>query len=296
MASDMLKPITKPPFTGKSDYAERLDQMRRLAATLSKRETPELLRRQIRVYEEAIRRTPDDWYLHHKFAILKADMQDSLGAAGEWREVLRLMPHHLEARVRLGDALACQGKKADAVALWSESLGARPECLQAIGRMTGELEAEGELDKAAGCVEQAIEIRPDAAQYQWLGAILVQQGKVEQAIAQYRRGLGRHPADVGLRQCLAEALATRAEFAAAVVEYEAVLQTDPDRVMARCGLARALMALGRTDEAANHLRTVLALSPTCKEAHEALAKLPPGAGADPILNAAKMEHIGDGAR
>ena len=206
------------------------------------------------------------------------------------------MPHHLEARVRLGDALACQGKKADAVALWSESLGARPECLQAICRMVGELEAEGELDKAVGCVEQAIEIRPDAAQYQWLGAILVRQGKVEQAIAQYRRGLGRLPADVGLRQCLAEALATRAEFAAAVAEFEAVLQTDPDRVTARCGLARALMAVGRTDEAANHLRTALALNPTCKEAREALAKLPPGAGADPILNAAKVEHIGDGGR
>ena len=294
MANDMVKLMAKPPFTNQTDYVERLDRLRRRTARLAGVETPELLQRQAGLYEEAIRRTPDDWYLHHKFALLKFDTHDPAGAAAHLREVLRIMPHHLEARVRLGDALARQGKTDEALALWNESLSDRPDCLQAMNRVADTLAAEGKLDKAADWIGRTIEIRPDADQYQYLGSILVQQGKADGAIDQYRRGLNQHPDDVGLRQSLAAALAARKEFAAAVVEYEAVLRTDPDRVVARCGLARALMALGRIDEAANHLRTVLALNPTCKEANEELAKLGSGAGADSILDAAKKIHIGGG--
>jgi tetratricopeptide (TPR) repeat protein len=292
MDVDVAKCMAKPPFTGKSDYAERLDQIRRQAARLAALETPELVQRQIRVYEEAVRRYPDDYYLHHKFALLKTDTRDAAGAAAEWREVLRIMPHNLEARVCLGDALARQGRTNEAVALWNESLRDRPGCLHAIGRLAGAMAAEGKLEEAAGLVEQAIEVCPDAGRYGQLGSLLTQQGKTDEAIEQYRRGLGRFPDDIGLRQSLAEALAAKKEHAAAAAEFEAVLRADPDHIAALGGLARALGALGRTDEAATHWRVALALNPAFKEAREQLGRLPPGAGLDPILNAAKMDHIG----
>jgi len=289
MAVDMAKLLAKPPFTSQSDGAERLDRLRRRMVMLANAETPELCRRQARLYEEAVRRAPDDWYLHHKFALLRFETGDAAGAAAEWREVLRIVPHHLEARVRLGDALARQGQTADALALWNESLCDRPECLQAIGRMAGTLAAEGKFDEAAGWVKQAIKVRPDAAQHQSLGCLLAKQGKADEAIKQYRRGLDHHPDDIGLHQSLAEALAARKEFAAAVVEFEAVLRADPDHIVARYALARALLALGKTDEAADHLRTVLALNSTFQEARNELGRL---AGADPILGAAKAAYIG----
>ncbi|MCX5684975.1 MAG: tetratricopeptide repeat protein [Planctomycetota bacterium] len=293
MDMDIAKCMAKPPFTGKSDYAERLDQIRRHAAGLAARETAEVLKHQIQVYEEALRHDPNDYYLHHKFALLKTDTNDPAGAAAEWREVLRLMPHNLEARVCLGDILARQGRKDEAVALWSESLRDRPGCLHAINRMAVEMAAEGKLEEAAGWVEQAIEIRPDACCYGQLGSLLARQGKADKAIEQYRRGLARFPDDIGLRQSLAEALAAQKEHEAAAAEFEKVLRADPDHIAARCGLARALGALGRTDEAATHWRVALALNPAIKEAREELGRLPPGAGLDSILNAAKMAHIGD---
>ena len=293
MAVTMARLLAKPPFTSQTDHADRLNRIRRHAASLARLETPELLRRQVRVYEDALRRDPDDWYLHQKFALLRFDSGDAAGAAAEWREVLRIVPHHLEARVRLGDAMARQGKTAEALALWRESLDARPECLQAMDRMGDALAAQGKLDEAADWAERAVEIRPDAARYEQLGSLLAQQGKADEAIARYREGLGRHPDGVGLRQSLAGALAGRKEFAAAAAEFEAVLQAEPAHVAARCGLARALAALGRTDEAANHLRTALALNPACQEAREELAKLSPDAGADPILHAVKVRRLGD---
>jgi tetratricopeptide (TPR) repeat protein len=295
MSVDMAKCMAKPPFTGKSDYAERLGQIRRHAAGLAALETPALVQRQIRIYEEAVRRDPDDYYLHHKFAILKTDTGDAAGAAAEWREVLRLMPQNLEARVCLGDILARQGRTADAVALWNESLRDRPECLHAMGRMAGAMTVEGRLEEAAGWVEQAIGVCPDAGRYGQLGSLLTQQGKADKAIEQYRRGLDRFPDDIGLRQSLAEALAAQKEHAAAAAEFEAVLQADPDHIAARCGLARALAALGRTDEAATHWRVALALNPAFKEAREELGRLPPRAGLDPVLGAAKVAHIGGDA-
>ena len=290
MAVEMLRVVAKPPFTNQSDHVECLERLRRKAASLGALETPELLRRQVRLYEDAIRRAPDDWCLHHKFAILKFDSKDFVGSAAEFREVLRIMPHHIEARVRLGDALARQGLKDDAVALWNQSLCERPECLQAISRMVGEMAAQGKIDQAIEWAEKAIDIRPDASQYEQLGSLLAQQGKAAAAVDQYRRGLALHPDDLGLRKCLAEALAAQKSFAEAAAEFEAVLRVDPHHVAARCALARALATLGEIEKAATQWRMVLALNPASQEARGALAKLHPTAGLDPVLGGAKVAN------
>ncbi|MBE3097636.1 MAG: tetratricopeptide repeat protein [Planctomycetes bacterium] len=288
MAAAMADLAAKPPLMNRSDGARRLERVRRLAAHLAALQTREACQRCADAYEAACRRDPDDWYPRHHLAILRLELGDAAGAAAQWREVLRLVPHHVEARVRLGDALVRQGRMTEAQDLWAEALCGRPECLQAINRMADALTAQGRLDEAAAWAERAIRLRPDAAQHRCLGSLLARQGKADEAIRAYRRGLERHPEDVGLREGLAAALASRKEFAEAAAEFEALLAAAPEHLAARCALARALENLGRTEEAAGQYRLALALNPRMPEALAGLQSLgAAGEMSDDVLGTVK---------
>ena len=58
-----------------------------------------------------------------------------------------------------------------------------------------------------------------------------------------------------------------------------------------CGLARALVRLGRVDEAMTHYCLARALSPALPETDKELAEAVAGSQ-DPSLNASKMAHFG----
>jgi tetratricopeptide (TPR) repeat protein len=297
IAVEMAGLVAKPPFTHQSDHALRQERMqRRVRALADLDRSPDAYGRYGGLYAEALRRAPDDPYLHGHLALLKFDAGDAAGAADEWHEVLRLVPQHLEARVRLGDALARQGRVPEALALWTDVLRERPECLQAMGRMASALAAEGRFREAAVWVERAIRLRPEAGFYQSLGDLLAQQGKMDEAARQYRKGLAVDGGDVELRVRLASALAAQKEFAGAAGEFQRALEADPRHLVARCGLARALAQLGRTEEAIAHYRQALSVNPRMPEALMGLQMLGGGAAGESFLDAAKKAyHLGPAA-
>ena len=84
----------------------------------------------------------------------------------------------------------------------------------------------------------------------------------EAAIAQTRRALERLPDDLNLQNLLAGLLAqneaTRSE---ALQRYQAILQKDPDNLLAQIGLAETYRLLGRTYEAVNRFVALTQRSP-----------------------------------
>jgi tetratricopeptide (TPR) repeat protein len=294
LAVAMADTVAKPPFTNQSDHAWRLDRMRRAVAALG-RQGPDAVAQDARTYQAALARAPDDWRLHLNFAALLFDAGNPAAAAGHWRTVLSAVPEHLEARVRLGEALARLGRHDEAADRLTEALRLRPDCLRAYMDLASSRLAQGRTQDATAAIRQALAIRPDPAGYRYLGDLAAHQGHWDEAAEHYRLGLELAPDDPHLHQGLASALLAREEFGAAVEHFQAALRADPEHIPARCGLVRALVHLGRTDEAVANYRVAATLAPSAPPPVRDLARLlPADLTAEPpsrsSLNAAKAAY------
>ena len=94
-----------------------------------------------------------------------------------------------------------------------------------------------------------------------LGRALAAQGRVDEAIAEYREGLRIDPRHAATRSKLGNALADQGRFAEAATEYATALQEDPGDHKTHNNYARALLRLGRVEEGVRHLETAARLRP-----------------------------------
>jgi protein O-mannosyl-transferase len=109
-----------------------------------------------------------------------------------------------------------------------------------------------------------------------LGSYLVQQGRTEEAIEQFKAGLAISPRDGGLLANLASALADKKQqYAEALPLYEASVRSEPKRADWRGKYAELLTRMGKTDQAIAQYREMLRLNPsdadTCNKLGIALA-------------------------
>lgn len=103
-----------------------------------------------------------------------------------------------------------------------------------------------------------------------LGTEFQAQGRLDEAIAQYRHVLSLTPNDALTHSNLGTALAAQGQLDEAVDHYEQALVLAPGDADSYSNLGNALAALDRTDEAVRNLRRALDIDPSSAEAHGAL--------------------------
>ena len=87
---------------------------------------------------------------------------------------------------------------------------------------------QGKLDEAVGQYRKAIEIKPDYANAHGnLAKVLLAQGKLAEAIQEYRRTLELEPLSVPAHFQFGQALQAQRNFAAAMTEYQKALDLNP---------------------------------------------------------------------
>jgi tetratricopeptide (TPR) repeat protein len=106
-----------------------------------------------------------------------------------------------------------------------------------------------------------------------LGAVLRAEGRVAEAIAHYRSGLGLYPDDAVLRTNLGNALLDQHRVDEAIAQYREALRRQPDYAMAHANLAVALMARGDRAGAEAAARESVRLGPELAPAWQMLADL-----------------------
>lgn len=94
-----------------------------------------------------------------------------------------------------------------------------------------------------------------------LGQALFRQGRVDEALASYRRALALQPRYPETHYNVGVALGHRGEWLAAVESYQAALRWDPAHVEAHNNLGGALVRLGRLTDAIQHLERALEYRP-----------------------------------
>ncbi len=136
-----------------------------------------------------------------------------------------------------------------------------------------DLDDSGRLDEAIAHYRKALEIRPDFTEAHYsLGLILARRGQFDEAIAQYRKALEIRPDFTDARNNLGLILARRGQSDEAIAQYQKALEINPNDMQAHGNLGAALAENGRLDEAIAHFQAVLAIKPDFELGHYNLGK------------------------
>jgi protein O-mannosyl-transferase len=100
-----------------------------------------------------------------------------------------------------------------------------------------------------------------------LGNLLYHRGKVDEAIARYRKAIDSNPYYDYTYGNLAVALASQGKTDEAIAMYRTALGLNPRFTTARVRLAELLVRTGRNDDAISEFRKAVELEPSSSEAH-----------------------------
>jgi Tfp pilus assembly protein PilF len=106
-----------------------------------------------------------------------------------------------------------------------------------------------------------------------LGAILLQKGKLDEAIAQFRKVQEINPNSVDAQANLGDALLQRKQLDEAIAHYQRAIQIKPDDARAHYNLGNALLLKRQVDEAIAHYQRALELNPNLANVHNNLGIL-----------------------
>ena len=128
--------------------------------------------------------------------------------------------------------------------------------------LAADLEAAGEFAEAAEALRAVLQAEPPTAQVVFmLAELLYRAGDLTAARERYYAAVELDPDHLEARASLGCVLAELHEHELAIAALEGVLRQQPDYADAHWHLAGVLDQVGRTDDAARHLRTFIALAP-----------------------------------
>jgi tetratricopeptide (TPR) repeat protein len=210
-------------------------------------------------YQQALalgKNTPE---LQHNLGRVLQDQGDFTGAIGSYRQALAVNPDDIKAHYNIGVAVHQQLRieaaiysYQQAISCWKKS--SQPALLSyainAYNNWGCILMQEGKVDEAIVVFQAGIAVAPDdAGLYNNLGIAQLQLGKPEEAIALCRRAIELQPELVKARYNLGKAFQRLGLHAFAIECFELVISKEPDLVSAYGDGAFSLMAQGKLAEA-----------------------------------------------
>ena len=123
------------------------------------------------------------------------------------------------------------------------------------------LNAQGRIDEAIGEYRAAIRIQPAAVAYKSLGAAYQAKGFLTEAAEQYAHAVRLQPGDADAHSLLAAAYAESGLMDKAIEHFRMAVQLQPDSAGAQYDLGRAYLESGRPAQAVPHLQSAVRLNP-----------------------------------
>lgn len=160
----------------------------------------------------------------------------------------------------------------DAETLWRNALAHTKNNARAHNNLGNTLKDEGKIDEAIEQFRLALRIEPNYADaHNNLGVALTAQGSIDQAMEQYRLALRINPNNAEAHNNLGKELAAQGKVDEAIKQYRLALRINPNLVLAHSNLGVALVAQGNIDEAIEHFQSALKIYPFNADAHCNLA-------------------------
>jgi tetratricopeptide (TPR) repeat protein len=208
-------------------------------------------------YEKALAADPDHVKTHNNLALALVELGRLEEAARHFETSLRFEPK-AEIYSDLGFIMAQLGKNEDALADYQKALDLDPNCASAHFNLAVNFVQAGAFEDAEPHYRQALAGKPNAETHNGLGYALARQGRVDEAVAEFRKAVEADPHFVPAYNNLADALAKQGKLEEAEHFYTRSLAEKPSAAVYNA-LGAVLRQLGRTDEAAEQFAKAQAL-------------------------------------
>ncbi len=246
----------------------------------------------------------------------RADRYTYLPQIGLWIAIAWSAAGIAESRARLGRHFGAAGGAAGAIlailaivawrqtSFWRDSETLWRHTIRCTGRNPvahynfGEaLSARGRIDEAVAEYRRAIDEKPDYPEACYnLGVLLVERGEIDEAVRQYRAALRAAP-DLSEAHCnLGAILADRGFYDEAIEHYRAALKIMPDFAEVHNNLGNVELRLGRVAEAVSHYEEALRVMPDYADAHGNLGVALLGCGRFDAAIVHFRQRVGPSAR
>jgi len=228
----------------------------------------------IKHFERALRLQPDFAEAHAHLGSVLSTMGDLQDAIWHYEQALRIRPNYAEAHYDWGVALARDGRTTEAIEHYDETLRLKSDHAEAHNALGLALARLGRTQEAVGHWEQALRLRPDCAEAHYnLGVALAQLNQVPEAIGHWETAVRIKPDYADAHNNLGGVFLRLGRVQEAIVQFELALRTLPDLAEAHYNLGVALEQTGRIQEAITHYQKALRIKPTFEDAQDRLTKL-----------------------
>ncbi len=222
-------------------------------------------------YENALAADPKNVKANNNVALALTELGRFDEAASHFRKSIAAEPK-AEIYSDLGFVLDRQGKGEEAVENYHKALALDPQCASAHFNLAVSLLNRSKYAKAAVHYQAALDVKPTAETHNGLGFVLSRQGKLDEAIAQFRDAIRMNPKYTAAYNNMAGSLLKQGKLDEAASYYQTSLSVKPSASVHN-QLGVVLMRLSRSDDAEQQFRKALAMNPGYAEARRNLAAL-----------------------
>jgi tetratricopeptide (TPR) repeat protein len=160
---------------------------------------------------------------------------------------------------------------ADRETLWRDTLAKNPTCWLAHNNLGNVLLQKGRVGEAIIQIKMALAIKPDLAEGHYnFGDALVQNGQMDEAMAHYQKAIEIKPDYAEAHSDLGYALFQNGQTNEALVHYQTAVGIKPDYAVAQRGLAFLLSNAGFFSEAIYHYEIAALIEPQNGWTHHGL--------------------------
>ncbi len=155
----------------------------------------------------------------------------------------------------------------DVETLWIKTLERNPNATLALNNLGNLRLQQGRLEEASAHFRKALQIQPDAPDVlSNMGAVLLRQGDLAAAAESFRKALALEPDSAQAHNNLGTALLQQGKADEAVTHFQAVAKIQPDQAAIEQNLGNALLRSGQTESALSHLQRAVTLQPGLADA------------------------------
>jgi tetratricopeptide (TPR) repeat protein len=261
--------LHRQPFSNQLGNERRLASLQAQATALQRRMTGATAAQARAGFLEALKRAPEDHWLHENFAEFLESIGDLKQATAEWRELRALLPHNCFAYYKAGQLLAQQGSTAEAESSLRQAVALRPSLTEGWFELGNLYLDTGRFGLALPAYERARQLEPQEALYSaYVGKALAKLNRRAEAIEEYRQAIRLNPALAEAHFALGDELAASNEIAEAQKEYEQVTHLQPTNTLGHLNVGVMLARQGQFDPALREFAETLRLDPGNKLARD----------------------------
>jgi tetratricopeptide (TPR) repeat protein len=132
----------------------------------------------------------------------------------------------------------------------------------------------GQLTRAEQLYRQILQRQSDQSDaLHWLGVIVYQTGRPEEAFIYWQQAIALNPNDANLHNSLGAALMEQGNLEQAADHLQQAIALNPNHVFAYSNLANLLLNQGNVEGAITHFQQVMVLNPNDADAHNSLGTI-----------------------